>query len=59
MALKDAVAHSTNENFGVYIPQARLVYRPQLDIIYTCQKSAEEVLTSIRPDVEDALAGNQ
>lgn len=55
--LKEAVEHSTNENFGVHIPQARLIYRPQLDLIYTCQQSAEEVLTSIRPDVEDALAG--
>lgn len=56
--LKEAVAHSTNENFGVHIPQARLIYRPQLDLIYTCQQSAEEVLTSIRQDVEDALAGD-
>lgn len=55
--LKDAVANSTNENFGVNIPQARLIYRPQLDLIYTCQESAEDVLTSIREDVEDALAG--
>ena len=57
--IREAVANSTNENFGVYIPQARLVYRPQLDIIYTCEKSAEEVLTSIRPEVEDALAGGE
>ncbi len=55
--LRDAVANSTNENFGVNIPQARLIYRPQLDLIYTCQESAEDVLTSIRQDVEDALAG--
>jgi multiple sugar transport system substrate-binding protein len=55
--LRDAVANSTNENFGIHIPQARLIYRPQLDLIYTCQESAEDVLTSIRQDVEDALAG--
>ncbi len=55
--IRDAVANSTNENFSVNIPQARLIYRPQLDLIFGCQQSAEEVLTSIRPDVEAALAG--
>ena len=55
--IRDAVANSTNENFSVNIPEARLIYRPQLDLIFGCQQSAEEVLTSIRPDVEAALAG--
>jgi len=41
----------------VNIPQARLIYRPQLDLIFGCQQSAEEVLTSVRSDVEAALAG--
>lgn len=55
--IRDAVANSTNENFSVNIPEARLLYRPQLDLIFGCQNSAEDVLTAIRPEVEDALAG--
>lgn len=35
---------------------ARQIYRPQLDLVYSCEKSAEEVLTSVREEVEAALA---
>jgi ABC-type glycerol-3-phosphate transport system substrate-binding protein len=35
---------------------ARQIYRPQLDLVWTCEKSAEEVLTSVRQEVEDTLA---
>jgi len=44
-------------NFAENTERARFIYRPQLDLVYTCNKSAEEVLTGIRPEVEAALAG--
>lgn len=53
----EAVEHSTNENFSQHVERARQMYRPQLDLIFSCQQSAEEVLTSVRDDVESALAG--
>lgn len=34
---------------------ARQIYRPQLDLVFSCEKSAEEVLTSVREEVEAAL----
>lgn len=36
--------------------RARLIYRQQLELVYTCQKSAEEVLTSVKDEVEAVLA---
>lgn len=36
--------------------RARMIYRQQLDLVYTCQKSAEEVLTGVREEVEAILA---
>jgi len=44
-------------NFAVNTERARFIYRPQLDLVYTCTESAETVLTQIRPEVEAALAG--
>jgi multiple sugar transport system substrate-binding protein len=35
---------------------ARQIYRPQLDLVWNCEKTAEEVLTSVRQEVEDTLA---
>jgi multiple sugar transport system substrate-binding protein len=55
--VKEAVEHSTNENFSEHIERARQLYRPQLDLIFNCEQTAEEVLTGVRPDVEAALAG--
>lgn len=37
---------------------ARQIYRPALDAVYNCEKSAAEVLQSVRPQVEQALARN-
>jgi len=34
---------------------ARQIYRPQLDRVYSCEMSAEEMLTSVREEVEAAL----
>lgn len=55
----EATKHATNENFSPNIQRARQIYRPQLDLLYTCQQSAEEVLTGVREQVEQALAGEQ
>ncbi len=53
----DALDNSVTENFSAYIERARSFYRGELELVYTCQSSAEEVLTGIREDVEKALAG--
>ncbi len=53
----DALDNSVTENFSAYIERARSFYRPELELVYTCQSSAEEVLGGIRGDVERALAG--
>jgi multiple sugar transport system substrate-binding protein len=34
---------------------ARQIYRPQFDLVFNCQKSAEEVLTSVKEEVESIL----
>ncbi|MEZ4726389.1 MAG: extracellular solute-binding protein [Caldilineaceae bacterium] len=52
-----ALENSVTENFSAYIERARSFYRPELELLYTCQASAEEVLTGIREEVEQALAG--
>lgn len=53
----EATQNATNENFSKNIQRARQIYRPELDLLWTCQKSAEEVLTGVRERVEQALAG--
>jgi multiple sugar transport system substrate-binding protein len=53
----EATSHATNENFSKNIQRARQIYRPELDLLWTCQKSAEEVLTGVKEQVEKALAG--
>lgn len=34
---------------------ARQIYRPQFDLVFTCEATAEEVLTSVKPEVEQVL----
>lgn len=53
----DALDNSVTENFSTYIERARSFYRPELELVYTCQASAEDALNGIREDVEKALAG--
>lgn len=53
----DALDHSVTENFSTYIERARSFYRPELELVYTCQETAEDALTGIREEVEKALAG--
>jgi multiple sugar transport system substrate-binding protein len=37
--------------------EARDLYRPALDKVYNCEASAQEVLNSVKPRVEELLAG--
>ncbi|MEZ4862874.1 MAG: sugar ABC transporter substrate-binding protein [Caldilineaceae bacterium] len=53
----DALENSVTENFSAYIERARSFYRGELELVYTCQSSAEDALTGIRDEVEKALAG--
>jgi multiple sugar transport system substrate-binding protein len=50
-------AYHKSVNFAVNTERARFIYRPQLDLVYTCEQTAEAVLTGLRPEVEAALAG--
>jgi multiple sugar transport system substrate-binding protein len=53
----EALNHSVTENFSIHIERARSIYRPVLQLVYTCQQSAEEALGGVREEVEQALAG--
>ncbi|MEJ7839679.1 MAG: extracellular solute-binding protein [Thermomicrobiales bacterium] len=53
----EATGHATNENFSQHIQRARQIYRPQLDLVFTGQQTAAEMLTGIKEQVELALAG--
>lgn len=55
----EATKNGVNENFNPHIQEARAIYRPQLDLIYTGQKSAEDALGEVKDRVEEALAGGQ
>ena len=52
-----AMDHNTNVNFTEFTENARNVYRPQLDLVWTGEQSAEEVLTGVRDEVEEILSG--
>lgn len=47
----------TTNNFTENTERARQIYRPQLDLVFTCKESAETVLNQVRPEVEAALIG--
>jgi multiple sugar transport system substrate-binding protein len=53
----EALNNSVTENFSIHIERARSIYRPVLQLVYTCQQSAEEALGGVREEVEQALAG--
>jgi multiple sugar transport system substrate-binding protein len=53
----EALNNSVTENFSIHIERARSIYRPALQLVYTCQQSAEEALGGVREEVEQALAG--
>lgn len=52
-----ASGYQTSVNFTEYTENARNTYRPQLDLVWTGESTAEEVLTGVRQDVEDILSG--
>lgn len=51
----EATENGVNENFNPHIQQARALYRPELDLIYTGQKTAKAALEGVKPRVEQAL----
>jgi len=52
-----AMDHNTNVHFTEYTENARNVYRPQLDLVWTGESTAEEVLTGVRQEIEEILSG--
>ncbi len=52
-----AMGYGTTVNFTEFTENARNTYRPQLDLVWTGESTAEEVLTGIRGEVEDILSG--
>jgi multiple sugar transport system substrate-binding protein len=54
----EATENGVNENFSRNIQQAREIYRPQLDLIYSGQQTAAEALGAVKDRVEQALAGS-
>lgn len=52
-----AMENLTIVNFTEATENARNIYRPQLDLVYTCESSAEEALSQVKPEVEEVLSG--
>jgi multiple sugar transport system substrate-binding protein len=48
---------NTAINFTENTERARTLYRPELDLVWTCQTTAAEAFAKVKKDVEDALAG--
>lgn len=53
----EAMDHNTTINFTEYTENARNVYRPQLDLVWNGDSTAEEVLTGVKQEVEEILSG--
>jgi multiple sugar transport system substrate-binding protein len=52
----EAANNLTQPNQTNNTSRARDIYRPELEAVYNCNKTAEEVLNNVRPEVERALA---
>lgn len=52
-----AMDHNTTVNFTQFTENARNIYRPQLDLVWTGEATAEEVLSSVKDEVEEILSG--
>ncbi|MGH2552046.1 MAG: extracellular solute-binding protein [Thermomicrobiales bacterium] len=52
-----AMDYATVVNFTEFTENARNTYRPQLDLVWNGESTAEEVLTSVKQEVEDILSG--
>jgi len=53
----DGLDHAVNENFSEFIQQARGVYRPVLDDIWSGKRTAAEALGGVADQVNAILAG--
>jgi multiple sugar transport system substrate-binding protein len=56
--VSQALENAVNENFSEYIQQARSIYRPVLDTVWSGQQTAAEALGGVAQKVNDVLAGN-
>jgi multiple sugar transport system substrate-binding protein len=56
--VSQALENAVNENFSEYIQQARSLYRPVLDNVWSGQQTAAEALGGVAAKVNDVLAGN-
>jgi len=52
-----AMKFNTAIHFTENTERARTIYRPELDLVWTCQQTAQEAFNKVKKDVEDALAG--
>lgn len=52
-----AMDYATVVNFTEFTENARNTYRPQLDLVWNGESTAEDVLTSVKQEVEDILSG--
>ena len=55
--VSQALDNAVNENFSEYIQQARAVYRPVLDNVWSGKQTAAEALGGVAQKVNDILAG--
>lgn len=53
----EALDHAVNENYSEFIQQARSVYRPVLDDVWSGKRTAAEALGSVADQVNAILAG--
>lgn len=53
----EAMDHQTTVNFTENTENARNVYRPQLDLVWNGDSTAEEVLTGVKDEIEEILSG--
>ena len=53
----EAASHNTAINFTEYTEDARNIYRPQLDLVWNGDATAEEILTGVKQEVEEVLSG--
>lgn len=53
----EAAQHQSSVSPSAYQEQAEQIYRPQLDLVYTCEQGAADVLPELKEQVEQALTG--
>ena len=54
----EAMKYNSAVHFTEVTENARNVYRPQLDLVWTGDSTAEEVLTGVKQEVEEILSGD-